>query len=104
MENELLFGKITAEEADGALMCLEYYIISDFVSKDYSDIVNYGVKIRQINSAPGGSKTIDIKQINNIFYRESDAKEFMRFIIQNAVTPLILNEVVEDYIAEYVSV
>ena len=103
MRNEILFGKVTAREPDGEAMCLEYYMVPDPVSDEYSDIVNYGVKIKQVNSAPGGNRTVEVKQIDNVFYRECDARAFMRFITKNAVTPLILGEVVEDYIAESVT-
>ena len=79
-------------------MNLRYYIIARSISEEYSDLESYGVRIEKINIYAGGGKTVETKQINNIFYRKSDVEEFIKMIKRCAVTPVSLHEVVDDYI------
>ena len=50
------------------------------------------------------SRSIDIKQIDNVFYRRKDADTFMNRIMENSVTPVELRDVVEDYIVAELSI
>lgn len=98
MESEALYGSARLES--GCDMRMEYYLISEKISQDYTDLMRYGVKIKLTSSFDGGGKAVEIKQINNIFYRLSDAEEFLKLLIRNKVTPVSLSDVVEDYIVE----
>lgn len=96
MEIENLFGSVEARNP--YKMNLDYYIISEDISEDFCDLKCYGVKITKTVSFSGGGKSVETKQINNIFYHREDVEEFVRIIMKNTVTPMHLRDVVEDYI------
>lgn len=98
MEKQILYG--TANMKDNIL--LEYYMITEDISVNYSELESYGVKIVKTEHMPGGGKTVEMKQINNIFYHREDAEIFLDIIMRNTVTPVSLMEVTEDYVAESV--
>ena len=98
MENSDLYGKVHMKENAGVV--LEYYLISEKISESYSELKSYGVRINKISHYDGGGKTVEMKQINNIFYRKPDAEEFLKYIMKNQVTPVSLRDVAEDYVIE----
>lgn len=98
MENEIFYGQTILNDKHEAE--LEYYLIPENISKDYCDLMCYGIKIKKTTYFEGGGKTVEIKQINNVFYRKKEAEEFLRVILRNTVTPSTLKDVVEDYIVE----
>ena len=96
MRTETLYK--TAELLD---MEMEYYIIDEDISEEYSDLQSYGIKIVKTKCAEGGGKIRESKEIGNIFYRRSDVEEFADILVRNTVTPMSLMDVVEDYIVDY---
>ena len=98
MEDEILYGRATLQ--NGYEMRIEYYLIPEKISQDYTDLMRYGVKIKMTSLFDGGGRAEEIKQITNVFYRLSDAEDFIRLLIRNKVTPVSLRDVVEDYIIE----
>lgn len=98
MENLDLYGRVHMKE--NTRVVLEYYLISEKISENYSDLKSYGVRINKISHYDGGGKTVEMKQINNIFYRRHDAEEFLKCIMKNQVTPVSLRDVAEDYVIE----
>jgi hypothetical protein len=98
MEKENLYGKVHMKE--NADIVLEYYLISEEISEEYSNLKSYGVKINKISRYAGGGKTVEMKQINNIFCRIGDAEEFIKYIMKYQVTPITLRDVAEDYVVE----
>ena len=96
MNDEVYYGRavINAEEE----IMLDYYLIRESISEDYCDLIRYGVKVVKTVGYGGGGKTVESKQINNIFYREDEADGFLQLIMRNKVTPVSLMDVVEDYI------
>lgn len=96
MESETLYNKVHMNKNT----VLEYYLISEDISEDYSGLKSYGVKINKVSRFAGGGKTVDMKQINNIFCRKKDAEEFLDCIVRNLVTPISLRDVAEDYVVE----
>ena len=83
-------------------MYLDYYIIADDISASYCSLETYGVRIVKTVYLEGGGKTVESKQINNIFYKSADIERFMDIIVKNEVTPVTLPDVIDDYIAEYI--
>lgn len=98
MNDEIYYGRMSVN-ADGE-MTLDYYLIRESISEDYCDLIRYGVKVVKTVRECGGGKTVELKQINNIFYREEEADDFVRLIMRNKVTPISLMDVVEDYIID----
>lgn len=98
MENETLYKRIHMK--GNANVILEYFLITEKISERYIGLKCYGVKINKISRYAGGGKTIEMKQINNIFCRFDDAEAFLRCIVKNHVTPIALREVAEDYVVE----
>lgn len=98
MESEMLYKRVNAEE--GAEGFIDYYIIPESISEAYCDLKCYGIKIQKTVVYAGGGKTVESKQINNVFYRYDDAQEFMKAITKTCVEPHNLRESVEKYIIE----
>lgn len=98
MNDEIFYGREEIRTVNN--MALDYYMIRESICDDYCNLMRYGVKIIKTTKSPGGGKTVELKQINNIFYREADADEFLKLIMRNKVTPVTLMDVVEDYIID----
>lgn len=98
MENEIFYGQTKLKDKYGSE--LEYYLIEENISRDYCDLMCYGIKIKKTVYFEGGGKNVEINQINNVFYRKNEAEDFIKLILKNSVTPTTLRDVVEDYIVE----
>ena len=98
MDNEILYESLKKEE--GNLIFLNYYIIPENISADYCDLKCYGIKIEKTIIYEGGGKTVESRQINNVFYRYSDVEEFLKSIVKKRVEPCDLRETVEKHIVE----
>ena len=98
MNDEIYYGRVSVDLTGETT--LDYYLIREKIGEEYCDLVRYGVKVVKTVKEYGGGKTVELKQINNIFYRERDADDFVRLIMRNRVTPISLMDVVEDYIIE----
>ncbi len=98
MENEVFYGRCYINGKNGAE--LEYYLIPEKISEAYCDLMCYGVKVKKTTYFEGGGKTVETKQINNVFYHKNEAEEFIKLILKNSVTPVTLRDVVEDYITD----
>lgn len=98
MEDEVFYGRCELNGKNPAE--LEYYLIPENISQMYCDLKSYGVKVKKTIYSEGGGKTVETKQINNVFYRKNEAEEFIRLILRNSVTPVALRDVVDDYIIE----
>lgn len=96
MENEILYQSVKTEET----VSIDYYIIPENISADYCDLKCYGIRIEKTAIYPGGGKIVESNQINNVFYRYNDIKEFLQVITQRRTEPVGLLEEVEKYIAE----
>ena len=102
IDNEIYYGR--KEEKGDFDIYLDYYLIPEKIRADYSDLMCYGIKIVETAVYEGGGSSIDIKQIDNVFYRRKDADIFMNLIMENSVTPVELRDVVEDYIVAELSI
>lgn len=98
MDNEILYESLKRE--DGNINILNYYIIPENISADYCDLKCYGIKIEKTIIYVGGGKTVESRQINNVFYRYSDVEEFLASIIKKRTEPCNLRDSVENYIVE----
>lgn len=96
MENQILCGRVHMKKN----ILLEYFMITEEISVDYTNLKSYGVKIRKTEVNEGGGNVIETKQINNVFYHKEDAEVFLDILMRNSVTPISLLEVTEDYIVE----
>lgn len=97
MEDEILYKRIKKENER---VCLEYYIIPECISADYCDLKSYGIKILKTVFYEGGGKSAESAQINNVFYRRSDADEFLSIIAEKTAEPQSLRTEMERYIIE----
>ena len=101
MEQVKLYGK--AEIVTKERIELEYYIVSERIGFENCNLMSYGIRVKKTAFYDGGGKSVEMNQINNVFYRKEDAEEFMDIIIRNKVTPVTLRDVVEDYIVESIA-
>ena len=83
-----------------AAMQLDYYIIPENISAAYCDLKCYGIRVEKTTVYEGGGKIIETKQINNVFYREKDALEFVSRAAQRKIEPEELRAFMEKYITE----
>ncbi|MBP3360192.1 MAG: hypothetical protein J6N52_05020 [Clostridia bacterium] len=79
-------------------MTIEYYMTEELLCSRYSDLKRYGVIVKKTCSFPDGTATGEEKQINDIFYRKSDADDFLDMLIRNRVTPMAVEEIIQEYI------
>lgn len=98
MENIIFYGR----KQDLGKLVMDYYMIEEQIGSEYIDMSSYGVRIVETRIYPGGGKTIDMKQLNNIFYKYVDADVFIRRIMNEMITPRELESAVNDYISENV--
>ena len=77
---------------------LDYYLVEENISEEYTDMIRYGIRIEQTVLYPGGGKTIDMRQLNNVFYRYDEANAFMRQLMNETAGPESLRNRVESYI------
>ena len=83
-------------------MTIEYFMTEELLCSRYSDIKRYGVIIRKTCSFADGTTSSEEKQINDIFYRKNDADDFLDMLIRNRVTPMALEEIIQEYICSKV--
>lgn len=98
MESEILYRRICTGIGENTY--LEYYIIPESISAAYCDLKRYGIKVALTTVYEGGGKTIDIKQISNVFYRETDAADFAESAAKKQIKPPELRMYMEKYILE----
>lgn len=98
MESEILYKSIKSEDSGKAY--LDYYIIPESISADYCDLKCYGIKIEKTALYEGGGKSIEARQINNVFYREADATDFVTLAYNMKIEPSQLRLFMEKYITE----
>ena len=93
MERKIFCGEETLND-----MLLRYYMVVQNIGDESSGLESYGALIEKITTTAGGGKSIESKQINNIFYKRSDIEDFMALIARNKVTPMSLADIVDDCI------
>ena len=96
MNEEIFCGMVNFKNME-----LEYYIIPRHISPQMCGLESYGIKVIKTEREEGGGAVVESKEIDNVFYRKSDAKKFINLIKRNRVTPMTLMDVVEDYIVDY---
>lgn len=79
---------------------LTYYLLTDSVSEEYCDLKVYGVEIDKSGKKPNGRNDCEKKIIGDLFFRKSEAEDFLRKISAGKVTPMGLKYVISDYIGE----
>lgn len=98
MDSEILYKSV--KQGNDLPTYLDYYIIPESISASYCDLKCYGIKIEKTTLFEGGGKTIETQQINNVFYREKDAVEFVTYAAGRTTEPKNLRSVMEKYILE----
>ena len=96
MKDEIFCGMVNYMSME-----LEYYIVPRHISPELCGLESYGIKVVKIQREEGGGAVVESKEIDNVFYRKSDAEKFINLIKRNCVTPMTLMDVVEDYIVDY---
>lgn len=98
MDRAVLCKSIKLDAVESAH--LDYYIIPENISALYCDLKCYGIRIEKTIMYEGGCKIIETKQINNVFYREKDALEFVTYASEKKIEPDKLRSFMEKYILE----
>ena len=80
---------------------LTYYLLSGSVSREYCDLEVYGVEIDK-ETVPCGKSGKEKKQIKNLFFKRSEAVNFLEKISRNKVTPMELKYVIKEYIDDQI--
>ena len=98
MDVEILYKSVNLLGKEMAY--IDYYIVPENISAAYCDLKCYGIKAEKTTMYEGGGKVIETKQINNVFYRESDAYEFLENAAVRKTEPAALGIFMEKYILE----
>ncbi len=85
-------------EGNGKVLRLRYYLLISPVGEEFCDILAYGVEIDMHTTLQDGTKEHERKIIRELFFKKSDAKEFLEMISKNVVTPMGLKYAVEEYV------
>lgn len=79
-------------------MKLTYYLLTGNVDGDLNGIDVYGVEIDKEVVSGKLSEGIERKIITELFFKKSDAVEFLKTISCNKVTPMELKYILKDHI------
>ena len=85
------------EIADDCNMELTYYLLTDSVREEYCDLKVYGAEIQKNCPLDGETEN---KAIKNLFFRRSEAENFLEKLARNRVTPMGLISAVSEHIGE----
>lgn len=101
MKKEFFNEVIVATDEISHEIRLTYYLLTGAVSREYCDLKVYGVEIdKEIISDEKAGK--EKKQIKNLFFKRSEAIEFLDKICRNRVTPMELKYVIKEYIDDQI--
>lgn len=98
MENVIFYGR--KSEKSKKNQTVDYYMIEENIGEPYMGMYRYGIRIVAEQIFDGGGKTIDMKQLNNVFYRYNDADEFMHELMERKAMPNELCTYVDKYIIQ----
>lgn len=96
------FDEITVDIKDDEprRIKLTYYMLTDCVREEYCDLKVYGVEIDKEEIFSGGICENESKIIKNLFFRNSEATEFLAKLVNAEVTPMGLMSAVSEHIGE----
>ena len=101
MENLIFYGR--KSERGRYEKDIDYYLVEESISEEYTDMLRYGIRIEQSLLYPGSGKTMEMRQLNNVFYHYDEADSFMRALMKEKVPPDNLKTYIDGYIMQQVS-
>ena len=84
-------------------MKLTYFLLIDNVREKYCDLKVYGAEIDRENIYPNGKRRRECKIIRDLFFKRTEAEDFVKCLYNNLVTPIGFKNVLSDYIDEKIS-
>ena len=81
---------------------LTYYMITDCVREEYCDLKVYGAEIEKEEIFEDGKSKYESKIIKNLFFRHSEAENFMKKLKDGGVTPMGLMSAVSEHINDQI--
>lgn len=96
-KNTTLYNTCKTTE-NGLSMTLTYYIITEPLCKEYSDMLRYGVRVDSQIVYEDGTVISDSRKYEDIFFRASDLYQFLDVIIDKRIKPNNLRDVLKKYI------
>ncbi len=98
--SKFLFSTLSLTLADGAEepFDLEYFVLESQTQSESINISTYGIEIVKTQRSEG-IKYIETKTMNEVCASEKTIYQIVRLLSDNAVTPITLEEVIEDYMA-----
>ena len=97
-----LFDEIEIDftEDEPHRMKLTYYLLTDSVREEYCDLKVYGAEIDKEDVFSGGICENESKIIKNLFFRLSEAEDFLEKLVVAKVTPMGLMSAVSEHVSE----
>ena len=94
------FDRVTVQVEDEQAheMTLTYYLLTSNVKEDCGDFCVYGVEVQKESTNNSPINGAERKVIRDLFFKKSEAIEFLRLISKGCVTPIGLKYVVKDYV------
>lgn len=93
---------IDTEEERSHKIKLTYYMLTDSVREEYCDLKVYGAQISKEDIFDGEICKKESKIIKNLFFRHSEAEEFLEKLVRQSVTPMGLMPAVSEHISEQI--
>ena len=94
---------VRVDEEPAYDMKLTYYLLTDSVSEEYSDLKVYGVEINKAVSHRAPHFGAERKTVKDLFFKKCEAVEFLDKLCRNQVTPMELKYVIKDYICDKIN-
>ena len=91
---------IDVKEEEPHHIKLTYYMLIDSVREEYCDLKVYGAEIEKEEVFSGGICRNESKIIKNLFFRHSEAEDFLSTLVRAQVTPMGLMPAVSEYVGE----
>lgn len=87
---------VSAAEERETDFFLDYYLLSKELQIEDCSVVRFGIEIYKRGRRPNGNRYFEYRKIFDLFGTAEEAVEVLELLSRNTVTPISLQEVLED--------
>lgn len=96
MRRPLETVQVVAENGDSNGFALDYYILEKEVKIEDRNVKRFGIEIYKRGRRANGTPYIEYRKIFDVFATAEEAAEMLRLMARNTVTPISMQDVLED--------
>ncbi len=89
---------INIQEEKSRSFMLEYYTLEKEIYLEGEAHNTYGIEVLKRENTEQGSLKIEYRKVFDIFYTEAEAREVANILADNAVTPISVHDIIEQFI------